>query len=309
MKNSKGFTLVELLAVIAILAILVLLVIPNVIKIYNSAKKELFITEIKTVFSTVEKQYISDSIHGSTGSKIYCKSSTDSLNALDLKGNNIYYFVNTDSTGKIINISVWNDKYKISKSSSPTINNISTDDITTPDTTMNCTEIVTTEYATNSNCFKVNTTGEAILDYYDTENNVVGASSCSRDVIIPKKINNINILVIGGDAFEDKQLTSVIIPSSVEEIGYWAFEDNQLKTITLNEGIKTIGHYAFCNNILDSLTIPSSVVSIGRHAFRNNYLQTVIFKGNRTDITIGNCAFYGDNHSYSVNNIRYCGVE
>ena len=39
MKNKKGFTLVELLAVIAILAILVILAIPNVIKLYNNAKK------------------------------------------------------------------------------------------------------------------------------------------------------------------------------------------------------------------------------------------------------------------------------
>lgn len=38
--NKKGFTLVELLAVIAILAILVIIALPNVIKMYNSAKKE-----------------------------------------------------------------------------------------------------------------------------------------------------------------------------------------------------------------------------------------------------------------------------
>ena len=35
MKNNKGFTLVELLAVIAILAILVIIALPNVLKMFN----------------------------------------------------------------------------------------------------------------------------------------------------------------------------------------------------------------------------------------------------------------------------------
>ena len=39
MKN-KGFTLVELLAVIAILAILVIIALPNVLKMFNQAKKD-----------------------------------------------------------------------------------------------------------------------------------------------------------------------------------------------------------------------------------------------------------------------------
>ena len=39
--SSKGFTLVELLAVIAILAILVILAIPNVMSMYIDAKKML----------------------------------------------------------------------------------------------------------------------------------------------------------------------------------------------------------------------------------------------------------------------------
>ena len=37
MKNRKGFTLVELLAVIAILAILVIIALPNVLNMYKKA--------------------------------------------------------------------------------------------------------------------------------------------------------------------------------------------------------------------------------------------------------------------------------
>ena len=37
--SKKGFTLVELLAVIAILAILVIIALPNILKMFNNAKK------------------------------------------------------------------------------------------------------------------------------------------------------------------------------------------------------------------------------------------------------------------------------
>ncbi len=59
MKNKKGFTLVELLAVIAILALLVIIALPNVINMYTKAKKEAFLTETKKLYSEVEKNYIS----------------------------------------------------------------------------------------------------------------------------------------------------------------------------------------------------------------------------------------------------------
>ena len=48
--NKKGFTLVELLAVIAILAILVLVAVPNVLGMFNKAKKDTFLTETKNIF-------------------------------------------------------------------------------------------------------------------------------------------------------------------------------------------------------------------------------------------------------------------
>lgn len=40
--NKRGFTLVELLAVIAILALLVIIALPNVLSMFNNAKKIYF---------------------------------------------------------------------------------------------------------------------------------------------------------------------------------------------------------------------------------------------------------------------------
>lgn len=49
MKNKKGFTLVEILAVIAILMILVTLSVPRIRTIYDKAKENTFLIEFKNL--------------------------------------------------------------------------------------------------------------------------------------------------------------------------------------------------------------------------------------------------------------------
>ena len=119
MKNNKGFTLVELLAVIAILAILVIIALPNVLKMFNDAKKNSFLTEAKTVYSEAGKKYISDSITSPGNNEyIYCKSKTDSLNLLSLSGRGINYYIKTDSNGNVNTIVVWDDTRYVAKKDS-----------------------------------------------------------------------------------------------------------------------------------------------------------------------------------------------
>ena len=119
MKNNKGFTLVELLAVIAILAILVIIALPNVLKMFNDAKKNSFLTEAKTVYSEAGKKYISDSITSPGNNEhIYCKSKTDSLNPLSLSGRGINYYIKTDSNGNVNTIVVWDDTRYVAKKDS-----------------------------------------------------------------------------------------------------------------------------------------------------------------------------------------------
>ena len=119
MKNNKGFTLVELLAVIAILAILVIIALPNVLKMFNDAKKNSFLTEAKTVYSEAGKKYISDNITSPGNNEhIYCKSKTDSLNPLSLSGRGINYYIKTDSNGNVNTIVVWDDTRYVAKKDS-----------------------------------------------------------------------------------------------------------------------------------------------------------------------------------------------
>ena len=113
--NRKGFTLVELLAVIAILALLVLVAVPNVLGMFNKAKKDTFLTEAKSIFKESASKYISDNMHNSNEGNIYCKSETDSKNPLDMDIGDTYYYIEKDNTGKTIKFVVWNSSGYVTK--------------------------------------------------------------------------------------------------------------------------------------------------------------------------------------------------
>ena len=106
--KRKGFTLVELLAVIAILAILVIIALPNVIKLFNNAKKNTFLTEVKSLYNSASAKYISESLKGNKLSEI---NSNDS-SKLDLNGN-LVYKIKLDSNGKIKSVAAKKGNYCI----------------------------------------------------------------------------------------------------------------------------------------------------------------------------------------------------
>ena len=107
MKNNKGFTLVELLAVIAILAILVIIALPNVLKMFNDSKKNSFLTEAKTVYSEVSKKYISESMKGN---KLTYISSEDDTK-LDMTGKKLQYCVLLNADGSVKSMKVSNGEW------------------------------------------------------------------------------------------------------------------------------------------------------------------------------------------------------
>lgn len=100
MKNNKGFTLVELLAVIAILAILVVIALPNVLDMFNSAKQNSFATEVQTIMKTAQQEYVL-----SSGSKTKFGSSASCTNKLKLSGETMEYYVEFVE-GKIVGLMV-----------------------------------------------------------------------------------------------------------------------------------------------------------------------------------------------------------
>ena len=141
---------------------------------------------------------------------------------------------------------------------------------------------------------------ESNLTYLE-ENNIVSSfdsvaisgydETCGSDVVIPKTINGYLVTKIG--LFDNKNLNSVVIPNSVRTIGGGAFEDNNLTSVVFekNSKLTRIGEYAFKNNSLTSMLIPNSIIVIDNKAFNNNKLTSLTFEENSKVREIGDSAF------------------
>lgn len=132
-----------------------------------------------------------------------------------------------------------------------------------------------------SSCFtyRIYASGAAITGYDE--------ATCGTDVVIPKTIDGHIVTSIEMNAFKNKQLTSVVIPTGVTSIGQYAFQNNQLTSVTIPDSVTTIGNGAFCVNELTNVTIPNSVTTIGGSAFADNYLTNIIIPDSVTSIGDG----------------------
>ena len=110
MKNNKGFTLVETLALISIIAILITISLPSVIGSLNESRKQTFSDECKKVYELSEESYVSDSKY-SQDIKEYGKCNDCNFKALNLSSN-IDYYVKYDEDGRVIKFYVTDGIYQ-----------------------------------------------------------------------------------------------------------------------------------------------------------------------------------------------------
>jgi hypothetical protein len=115
-------------------------------------------------------------------------------------------------------------------------------------------------------------------------------------VVIPATYNNLPVTMIQNEGFKDnKSITFLIIPDSVERIGNNAFSNcSGLTNVRIGLGVTRIGNSAFWNCTgLTSIVIGNSVTYIGDLAFSKTSLTYLIFLpgSNITDANFGNNAF------------------
>lgn len=92
------------------------------------------------------------------------------------------------------------------------------------------------------------------------------------DVIVPETIDGQPVWKIGAGAFQRNSLVrSVVIPSSVREIGDYSFSYMEnLEKVTIADGLEKIGKEAFSNNIrLRDFTIQAMNPEVGEDVFKN----------------------------------------
>ena len=132
MKNKKGFTLVELLAVIAILAILVIIALPNVLELFETARKNSFRNEVNEVYKAAKQRYVIDSMSiPANGSRLYSDDTTATqYNSINIQGGGkeFHYCVIVDGQGNIVELKVSNGTYYY------TGTNVASNDAITDDT-------------------------------------------------------------------------------------------------------------------------------------------------------------------------------
>lgn len=134
MKNKKGFTLVELLAVIALIGLVLMLVVPNILGLFNRAKKNIFQDELMNIYNSTHQTYVYRSSNGDY-SKRYCVGKDATLNKLELEDKeNLYYDITVNSYGEILSFKVSNDVYGINLTNANGIKkkDINNDRITDP---------------------------------------------------------------------------------------------------------------------------------------------------------------------------------
>jgi Leucine Rich Repeat (LRR) protein/type IX secretion system substrate protein len=109
--------------------------------------------------------------------------------------------------------------------------------------------------------------GDGTVDY-----TTISSYGGTANVIdfIPETVTN-----IGESAFQRNGLTAVTIPSNVETIWHYAFNENNISNLILNEGLMSIEEMAFFDNKLTSLTIPSTVIHFGGGFVNMNTITTI----------------------------------
>ncbi len=127
--------------------------------------------------------------------------------------------------------------------------------------------------------------------YYDKDTGTI--TNADKEITyadIPKSIDGVEITSIGNYAFYDcKNLTNIVIPDSVSNIGNSAFAGCNLTNILIPNSISYISNSAFYNCNFTNIVIPNSISVIGNSAFEGCNITNIDIPNNVT--TIGSYAF------------------
>lgn len=122
-----------------------------------------------------------------------------------------------------------------------------------------------------------------------------GTDPYSGDVTIPEEVSfmgkTFKVISVYDNAFmSSRDVTSVVLPSSIETIGISAFDGcKNMTSITLSENIHTIGTNAFYEcSALTSIELPANLTEIGEYAMQCcSSLKTVKIPENITTLPKG----------------------
>lgn len=101
------------------------------------------------------------------------------------------------------------------------------------------------------------------------------------DIVLPSGVKDIFFEVFS----MRKDITSVVIPGSIEEITPFVFERCSLKKLVINEGVKSISLGSFLDCIsLETVYLPKTIKEISRRAFEGcTSLKIIYYAGSKEE--------------------------
>ena len=266
MKQKKGFTLVELLAVIVILAVILIIAMPKISDVIKNSKEASLETTAKLIASQAEKKYTENQVLDNS-STIKC-SDVVKINNTDYESCNITF----DDKGNAKVSIVGKGKFE-----GMAVCNANKNSAT-----------VSSDCSTDAKYFSYE---EVVGGISITGYNIEGGT----DVVIPSQIDGKTVVAIGDYAFTKRgvipTLTAYNNDYKVSLLSYDSNNNYVVKPLS-SGGVKGLG--------ITSVVIPNTVTSIGRSAFERNKLTNVEIPLSIT--RIGDYAFAGNPNIVITNN-------
>jgi BspA type Leucine rich repeat region (6 copies)/Secretion system C-terminal sorting domain len=100
-------------------------------------------------------------------------------------------------------------------------------------------------------------------------------NTVEKDILIPDTLNGVEVTAIRDYCFWSKNLTAVILPTALKEIGNRAFSTNSIGYVFIPASVVTIGGEAFDYNSLDSVDFEDNSYI--------RYIHSDAFGGQKTD--------------------------
>lgn len=334
-KNNKGFTLIELLAVITIMGILLVVSIIGINSIILNARKNVYVNDAKTYMQEGRKSVVDGRFKIDDPEYTYyihLKNLVDDYNVIKSPwanwanayvavtlvdvSNPQYYWVSSDIAGWKVDIVHENkiSKGKVYNSEGTKINYRvpldGTKKVMLIDENGHMQEVApylswTKEQASKCYSFKEEA-NSLTLTYFK------GTEECGTDVVIPSEVGGKIVKEIYQYTFNNKGITSVFIPDTVESIGTRAFAYNKLTKLYIPSSVKTIGTEAFLSNKISDLKMDEGITTTGTNSFRYNLLTEAVIPNSLVNLgpctycdnLISNPSFLykrsGDSYDYSV---------
>ncbi len=298
---NKGFTLIELLAVIVVLSIILTISVPKIFNAVEEADKESFRLSAETLINEAIKQSIISNEQEKTYTITNGSFVGDEIPTRgELPDNGTIHVVDEN-----VDIAVYNDKWcaiKYSNDKKVSVSKNITCELEIP-------EVV------DETCFSWTPIG--------SNARITGYSyGCSYKPIIPDTLGGLRVTEIAQRSFSSKNLSNVLIPSSVTNIGYYAFAwnrisylsipdsvtnidsgafyDNNITNLKLSNNLSLIGSNAFANNLISDLKIPEGVEEIGNGSFNYNLINK---------LSIPNSVVYIGDFAFQSNQIRQLSIQ